>query len=83
VHASSKKFDGPTNLAYEMNKWPSVKFDEEFIVRHQGSGKPVVNRKFEIAREDGTIVRGATDGNGKTGLQKSQFMGVITLRFLD
>jgi type VI secretion system secreted protein VgrG len=83
VHAASKKFDGPTNLAYDMNKWPKVNFDEEFVIQHQGSGKPMANRKFEIAREDGTVIRGITDGEGKTGLQKSQFLGEIALKFLD
>ena len=43
---------------------------------------PVKNRRFEIVRGDGTKVRGVTDAQGKTGLQKSLFIENTSLRIL-
>jgi type VI secretion system secreted protein VgrG len=82
AQASTHSMPGPTTLSREMNKWAKTDFDEEFVALHQGSGKPVAHRAFELTREDGTILRGKTDAAGKTGIQKSQFMGNISLRFL-
>lgn len=82
AHASVHEMPGPTTFAREMNTWQKTSFDEEFIVLHQGTGEPVANRRFEITREDGTVLRGTTDEQGKTGLQKSQLMGNIRLKFL-
>ena len=45
--------------------------------------KPIAHRRFEIVRGDGTTVRGHTDANGRTGLQKSDFLEQIRLRLLD
>lgn len=36
-------------------------------------GTPVANRAFTVLREDGSVIRGMTDAEGKTGLQKSLF----------
>jgi type VI secretion system secreted protein VgrG len=83
VRAGMKKFSGPTNLAYDMNKWPgSAPFDEEFVLRWPYDESPVENRRFEIVRGDGTLVRGTTDQNGKTGLQKGQFIENLIFRLL-
>lgn len=80
--ASKHDMTGPTTLAREMNTWEKTEFDEEFVARHQGNGKPIANRHFEITREDGSILRGTTNADGKTGIQKSQLMGEISLKFL-
>jgi uncharacterized protein (DUF2345 family) len=83
IKAASKSFTGPTNLAYEMNKWPQpTSFDEDLVLRWPYDQTPVSNRKFEIVRGDGSVVRGVTDSQGKTGLQKSQFMESISFRLL-
>jgi type VI secretion system secreted protein VgrG len=83
IHQSDFSLTGPSTLSQHMNTLPKSKFDEEFIARHRGSGKAMANRRFEITREDGSILRGATDAEGKTGIQKSQLMGNIHLKFLD
>jgi len=70
VHASNKSFTGPTSLSREMNSWPTAKFDEEFILLLP-NGEPAKNRSFVIAREDGSRIRGRSDAQGRTGLQKS------------
>jgi type VI secretion system secreted protein VgrG len=35
------------------------------------NGEPAKNRSFVIAREDGSRIRGRSDAQGRTGLQKS------------
>ncbi|MES2742426.1 MAG: type VI secretion system tip protein TssI/VgrG [Pseudomonadota bacterium] len=82
AHAATHAMPGPTTIAYHMNTREKTDFDEEFIARHRGSGKPVANCKFEIIREDGSVLHGITDAEGKTGIQKSQLMGNIHLKFL-
>ncbi|MDK9692283.1 DUF2345 domain-containing protein [Azospira sp.] len=79
--AGDYKIEGPTSLAQAMNSWPDGKFDEGFVLQ-QENGKPVVNRKFEVIREDGTKLRGQTDAQGQTGLQKSLFLENVTVRIL-
>jgi type VI secretion system secreted protein VgrG len=71
---------GPSSLAESMNTWKHANFDEEFALQWPFDGKPVANRKFSIIREDGSVLQGITDANGKTGLQKSIFADGIRLR---
>jgi uncharacterized protein (DUF2345 family) len=81
VHASKKSFSGPTSLSREMNRWPETKFDEEFILELD-NGEPVADRIFEVVRADGALVRGTTDAQGRTGLQKSEFLEIAAVRIL-
>jgi type VI secretion system secreted protein VgrG len=71
---------GPSSLAESMNTWKHANFDEEFALQWPFDGKPVANRKFSIIREDGSVLQGVTDANGKTGLQKSIFADGVRLR---
>ncbi len=81
--AATHAMPGPTTLAYEMNRSSAVlPFDEEFVLRWPYDKSPVKNRRFEIVRGDGTKVRGMTDAQGKTGLQKSLFVENTSLRIL-
>jgi uncharacterized protein (DUF2345 family) len=83
IHAGTKKFSGPTNLAYEMNAMKGdANFDELFVLRWPYDDTPVANRKFEIVRGDGSVVRGVTDAKGATGLQKSTFIESLKFRLL-
>ena len=82
VHAGKKSFAGPTQLSREMNAWPKVKFDKEFVLQWPYDKTPVKNRQFEIKRPDGSVIRGVTDSKGKTGLQKSLFLENIHLTIL-
>ncbi|WP_338641112.1 type VI secretion system tip protein VgrG [Burkholderia pyrrocinia] len=71
---------GPSSLGESMNTWKHATFDEEFALQWPFDGKPVAHRKFSIIREDGSVLRGTTDANGKTGLQKSIFADDVRLR---
>ncbi|MGS1003324.1 type VI secretion system Vgr family protein [Burkholderia glumae] len=71
---------GPSSLGESMNTWKHANFDEEFVIRWPYSGKPVANRKYSILREDGSVIRGVTDTEGKTELQKTLFAEGLRLR---
>jgi type VI secretion system secreted protein VgrG len=80
VKAAGFSRQGPASLAESMNTWNHTKFDEQFALKWRFDGKPVANRKFSIIREDGSVIRGVTDAEGRTGLQKSLFVGGVRLR---
>lgn len=82
VHASQKSFAGPTSLSREMNTWPQTAFDQEIILRLH-TGEPATNRRFEIQREDGSTIRGTSDSEGRTGIQKSDLLGQFSISLLD
>lgn len=83
IHAGTKHFGAPTTLAYEMNAAAApADFDEIFVLRWPCDDMPVKNRKYEIVRGDGTVVRGVTNQNGETGLQKSSFSELLKFRLL-
>ncbi|MES2316882.1 MAG: type VI secretion system Vgr family protein [Pseudomonadota bacterium] len=83
IHAGKKHFGGPTNLAYDMNAMKGdANFDELFVLRWPYDDTPVANRKYEIVRGDGSVVRGVTDAKGETGLQKSTFIESLKFRLL-
>ncbi|TXH39520.1 MAG: DUF2345 domain-containing protein, partial [Burkholderiaceae bacterium] len=83
VKAGVKSMVGPGNYAQAMNAMPGPSsFDEDLILTWPFDGKPVANRRFEIVRGDGSVIRGATDAAGKTGLQKSDFPEALSFRLL-
>ncbi|MCH2242358.1 MAG: DUF2345 domain-containing protein, partial [Aquabacterium sp.] len=84
VQAGQKRFVGPSTYAYEANARPgSTAFDEDHVLHWPYDGTPVINRRFEVQRADGTVVRGTTDRQGRTGLQKSDFLEAVSVKLLD
>ncbi|MFN3914078.1 MAG: DUF2345 domain-containing protein, partial [Aquabacterium sp.] len=83
IKAGKKSMVGPGTLAQAMNAMsgPS-KFDEEMVLTWPFDGLPVANRRYEIKRGDGSVIRGTTDAAGKTGLQKSYFMEALSFSIL-
>ena len=73
IRSAAFSRQGPSSLAESMNTWKHANFDEEFVVTWPGKGKPVANRRYSVIREDGSVIRGVTDAEGKTGLQKTLF----------
>ena len=83
VRASTKSFVGPETYSQGMNAWPkSTPFDEQYTLRWPYDDASVCNRAFEIVRGDGSVIRGKTDANGRTGLQKSQFIEALSFRLM-
>jgi type VI secretion system secreted protein VgrG len=77
--ASAFSRQGPSSLAQEMNTWPHAKFDEQYVLRWPFDNAPVAHHKFTVVREDGSVIRGTTDAEGRTGLQKSLFTDRLRL----
>ncbi|EGY61354.1 type VI secretion system Vgr family protein [Neisseria sp. GT4A_CT1] len=61
---------GPQSLSHMFNDMPKSKFDQEVIVTTL-NGSPIANRRFVLTRADGTKIRGTTDANGSTGIQRN------------
>ena len=59
---------------------PSSHYDQVPVL-HDVDG-PLANRKFELIREDGTVIRGVTDENGRMPVQKGISMATVKLRIL-
>lgn len=83
IHASQRQFVGPATISQQMNSWEQSKFDDPFVVRNPATGQPIANCWVEIERADGSKLKVKTDAQGKTPVQRSEFVEGITLRVLD
>ena len=82
IKGTQHSFSGPTTYARAMNSWPDMPLDEQFILRHQATGEPMANRRFQIMRSDGSIILGRTDAQGRTGVQKSSLSEPLKFKYL-
>jgi type VI secretion system secreted protein VgrG len=80
AHAASHSFVDPKSLALASNEMEKGHFDQTPILRDLDG--PLANRKFELTREDGTIIRGVTDAEGRIPIQKGIDMATVKLRIL-
>lgn len=55
-------------------------FDQEVNFLHPDK-KPAKNIAYELIRDDGTVIDGKTDDDGRTGLQKAASMDSYTIRW--
>ena len=84
IHASSHQFKSGGGEHYSLtafDKYPAD-YDEEYVLRWPYDNAPVKNRKFEVLRQHGGKIRGQTDAEGKTGLQKGVFAENVRLKIL-
>ncbi|MDR3410886.1 MAG: type VI secretion system Vgr family protein, partial [Formivibrio sp.] len=82
VKASNIAWVGPTTLSRELNKMPKLAFDDEYIIRHRATGKPMPNTKVEVVRKDGSVIRYVTDATGKIPMQKNSSIEQLRIRIL-
>jgi type VI secretion system secreted protein VgrG len=82
VQASKKSFSGPEHLSRSFNDWPTTNFDKQVVLKLH-TGEPAANRKYEITREDGAVIRGVTDAQGRMPIQKGQFLGQLKVTVLE
>lgn len=80
AHAASHSLIGPKSLALASNEMEKGHFDQTPILRDLDG--PLANRKFELTREDGTIIKGSTDAEGRMPVQKGIDMATAKLRIL-
>lgn len=55
-----------------------LRYDEAFLIR-AADGKPQVNRRYRVLREDGAIEHGTTDSAGMTHLLRSSRSEVLSI----
>lgn len=80
AHAATHSFIDPKSLALASNEMEKGHFDQTPILRDLDG--PLANRKFELTREDGTIIKGVTDAEGRMPVQKGIAMATAKLRIL-
>jgi type VI secretion system secreted protein VgrG len=80
AHAASHSFTDPKSLVLATNEMEKGHFDQTPILRDLDG--PLANRKFELTREDGTIIKGVTDAEGRMPIQKGIDMATAKLRIL-
>jgi type VI secretion system secreted protein VgrG len=80
IKAATFSRRGPSSLAETVNTWKHAPFDEEFTLQWPHGNEPIRNRAFSIIRDDGSVIRGATDSAGKTALQRAIFAEGVRLR---
>ena len=71
---------GPTSISEAMNASKHATFDEQLSLRWPYDGAPMRNQKFALVRPDKTVIRGVTDADGNTSLQKSLWVEGMHLR---
>jgi type VI secretion system secreted protein VgrG len=71
---------GPASLGESMNTWEHANFDEQYAIQWPFNDQPVRNRKFSVVRADSSVIRGVSDAEGKSGLQKSLDVDGLRLR---
>jgi len=82
IKAAKHVYGGPASLAAAMNRWSSSDYDEGFVLRWPFDEEPIRNRRFELTRRDGSKLRGHTDEQGRTDLQKSAFVENLDFKVL-
>lgn len=80
IKAAALSRQGPSSFAETVNEWKHAPFDEQFTLKWPFSDEPVKNRSFSIIRDDGSVIRGATDSTGRTSLQRALFTENVRLR---
>ncbi|MEE2977069.1 MAG: type VI secretion system tip protein TssI/VgrG [Pseudomonadota bacterium] len=83
VHAHTADFDapGPQGISAAMNDWSHTPFNESFQLRDD-AGTPLAQYRYELIRQDGTVIPGVTDHNGHLLQQRSEIAEALELRIL-
>ncbi|MFA7895801.1 hypothetical protein ACEOC4_23080, partial [Pseudomonas putida] len=82
VKGAKKTFSGPTSLSHSYNEMPDAKFEKRLALRYQ-NGEVARNVKYEIHREDGSIITGVTDADGRAQQQKSDMLGNYLFKIIE
>lgn len=56
--------------------------DEYVVLTHQQTGQPVPNQRYRATFEDGRVVAGRTDAQGRTSLLTGEVIGEVDIAFL-
>jgi type VI secretion system secreted protein VgrG len=69
-------------MAEHFNSRESTAFNVPYVLHDKISGELLRNHPYEIARGDGSIIKGMTDAEGKTSVQKSDDVETVLIRIL-
>ena len=61
----------------------SLKTDERFVLALRTTGAPLKSRHYRIALDDGQVIEGRTDEDGRTDLPQKDAMRVADIRIAD
>ncbi|AKN63773.1 type VI secretion system tip protein VgrG [Herbaspirillum seropedicae] len=60
----------------------TMRTDERFILARRGSGRPHVRQRYRIELDDGSVIEGVTDEQGRTALSQDMAMRIARLRIV-
>ena len=83
---ASFPFSGPATSSTELPTFGSGAPDQKFVLKygaHSDSASLAPNRAFEITMNDGSIVKGISDAEGKTSLLQRDAMHIAAIRILE
>lgn len=60
----------------------AMRTDERFILARRGSGRPHVRQRYRIELDDGSVIEGVTDEQGRTALSQDMAMRIARLRIV-
>jgi len=60
----------------------AMRTDERFILARRGSGRPHVRQRYRIELDDGSVIEGVTDEQGRTALSQDQALRIARLRIV-
>ncbi|MWS40756.1 type VI secretion system tip protein VgrG, partial [Escherichia coli] len=73
---------GPQSISAAMNDWTNSPFDEGFQLLDEATGKPLAQYRYELIRQDGTVISGVTGHDGHLSQQCSEIAEALELRIL-
>jgi type VI secretion system secreted protein VgrG len=78
------KFYGPGSASPKDLKLPAahLRTDEYVVLRHLQTGAPIPNQRYRATFENGRIVSGRTDVEGRTSLLIGEVIGVVDMAYL-
>ncbi|MES3022689.1 MAG: type VI secretion system Vgr family protein [Pseudomonadota bacterium] len=83
--AANFPFSGPATMATELPTFGAGTVDQKFILKYgpNGDGRAIApNRAFEIDMNDGSIVKGVSDAQGKTAVLQRDAMHIASVRIV-
>ena len=74
---------GSGSMQRVMKSFEPESFNEKFVVTHPLSRKPVPDQRYKVELDDGRIIEGLTDTEGKTQLIPSDAINTMRITLLD
>ncbi|MBW9336817.1 type VI secretion system tip protein VgrG [Herbaspirillum sp. RU 5E] len=60
----------------------TMRTDERFVLARRGSGRPHAQQRYRIELDDGSVIEGVTDEQGRTALSQDMAMRIARLRIV-